>query len=324
MTEPWSYTLTDLVRYSGAALDFNTIHHDAPAARDAGFAGIVAHGMLTLGRVLAHLADDAGPAGLSACRARFRAPVYLDTPLAATTTRRPGIAAAADRGGEVGALASTAVPADSSGAPASARTATRASGAAATAARPGGVDITVTCGDIVALTVEADLGSRPPSPAIPADAPVADHRLHVERGVLTRLAGAVGARAPFWYDAFAADQAGLAGVPGIPTLAFALPALGWYPDEQSGPGSARPDPVADSARWARSSGPVVHGGQTFAYHRPLVAGETVRSRHWITGRTAKTGRAGELRFTDVTQLITGSGGEPVVSATATLLATGPA
>ncbi|QRP43127.1 MaoC family dehydratase N-terminal domain-containing protein [Amycolatopsis sp. FDAARGOS 1241] len=276
MTTTWCYTLTDLVRYSGAALDFNTIHHDAPAARAAGFAGVVAHGMLTLGRVLAHLADEAGPAGLAACRARFRAPVHLDTPLSLTAQDRPG-----------------------------------------------GVDLTVTCGDTVALTAEADLGPAPPPPAEPADAPVADHRLRVERGPLTQLARAVGARAPFWYDTRAAEQAGLAGVPGIPTLAFALPAFGWYPDEQPGSG-ARPDPVADSARWACSTGPVVHGGQTFTYHRPLVAGETVRSRHWITGRTTKTGRAGDLRFTDVTQLITGSGGEPVVSATATLLATGPA
>ncbi|WIX77302.1 MaoC family dehydratase N-terminal domain-containing protein [Amycolatopsis carbonis] len=276
MTASWGYSLTDLVRYSGAAQDFNTIHHDAPAARDAGFAGIVAHGMLTLGCVLAHLADDAGPAGLTACRARFRAPVYLDTPITVTAKDRAG-----------------------------------------------GADLIVTCGDTVALTVEADLGSRPPLPALPGEEPVADHCLCVERGALTRLAHAVDAKSPIWYDARAAAEAGFADVPGIPTLAFALPALGWYPDGQSGPGSARPDPVADSARWARSSGPVVHGGQTFAYHRPLVAGETVRSRHWITGRTTKTGRAGELRFTDVTQLITGSGGEPVVSATATLLATGP-
>ncbi|MFI5609998.1 MaoC family dehydratase N-terminal domain-containing protein [Amycolatopsis sp. NPDC051903] len=276
MTAPWCYTLTDLVRYSGAALDFNTIHHDARAARDAGFAGLVAHGMLTLGRVLAHLADEAGAAGLTACRARFRAPVYLDTPISLTAKDRPG-----------------------------------------------GAGLTVTCGDTVALTAEVDLGSPPPPPVEPTDAPVADHRLRVERGALTQLARAVGARAPFWYDTRAAERAGLAAVPGIPTLAFALPALGWYPDEQPAAG-ARPDPVADSARWARSTGPVVHGGQTFAYHRPLVAGETVRSRHWITGRTSKTGRAGELRFTDVTQLITGAGGEPVVSATATLLATGPA
>lgn len=36
MRETWRLTLADLVRHSGAALDFNAIHHDADAARAAG------------------------------------------------------------------------------------------------------------------------------------------------------------------------------------------------------------------------------------------------------------------------------------------------
>jgi acyl dehydratase len=270
----WCFTQADLVRYSGAALDFNTIHYDAQAARAAGFDGVIAHGMLTLGRVLARLADDRGPAGIGSCRARFRAPVYLGVPTTETTRDRPD-----------------------------------------------GAEILVTCGETIALTVDVSF-AKEPFPEVPDGDPVADHRLRVERGALTQLARAVGAQAPVWYDERVAASAGLPGVPGIPTLAFPLPALGWYPDEQPD-GAPRPDPVPDSGRWARSAGPVVHGGQTFTYHRPLTAGETVRSRQWITGRTTKTGSSGELRFTEVSQLITDEHGEPVVAATSTLLATGP-
>jgi acyl dehydratase len=276
-TDAWKFVLTDLVRYSGASLDFNPIHHDAAAGRAAGFDGVIAHGMLSLGRVLAHVADEIGPRQIAACRARFRAPVYLDAPVAATTNERPG-----------------------------------------------GLEITVTCGSTVALTVEVELGDGPASFAVPEGELVADQRLRVERGALTQLARALEAKAPVWHDERVAAEAGLPGVPAVPTLAFALPALGWYPDDQTDPSPRRPDPVADSARWAHSSGPVVHGGQSFTYGRPLTAGERVRSRQWITGRTTKTGNSGELRFTEVAQLVTDERDEPVVAATMTLLATGPA
>jgi acyl dehydratase len=279
-TDAWRFALIDLVRYSGASLDFNTIHYDATASRAAGFDGVIAHGMLTLGRVLARVADETGPGELVACRARFRAPVYLDAPVAATMIERSGT----------------------------------------------GLEITVTCGETVALTAEVQLGGKPASEifAVPEGELVADHRLRVERGALTQLARAVGARAAVWYDERVAKEVGLPGVPGVPTLAFALPVLGWYLDDQTDPAPRRPDPVADSARWAQSSGPVVHAGQTFTYRRPLTAGERVRSRRWITGRNTKVGSTGELRFTEVTQLVTDERDEPVVAAAMTLLATGPA
>ncbi len=278
-TDIWRYTLTDLVRYSGASLDFNTIHHDEAAGRAAGFDGVIAHGMLTLGRVLAAVADETGPRGLAACQARFRAPVYLGAPVAATTIERSG----------------------------------------------GGLEITVTCGETVALTAEVELagGAGAEIPAVPDGELVGDHRLRVERGTLTRLARAVEARAAVWYDERVARDAGLPGVPGVPTPAFALPALSWYPDDQTDPAPCWPDPVAESVRWARSGGPVLHAGQTFVYRHPLTAGERVRSRRWITGRYTKAGSTGELRFTEITQLIADKCDEPVVTETMTLLAAGP-
>ncbi|MFZ2173900.1 MAG: MaoC/PaaZ C-terminal domain-containing protein, partial [Rhodococcus sp. (in: high G+C Gram-positive bacteria)] len=40
-------TRESLVRYAGAAGDFNAIHYSDKAAEDAGLPGVLAHGMLT-------------------------------------------------------------------------------------------------------------------------------------------------------------------------------------------------------------------------------------------------------------------------------------
>jgi len=42
-------TKLQLVRYAGASGDFNPLHTDDEAAREAGFPGVVAHGMLIMG-----------------------------------------------------------------------------------------------------------------------------------------------------------------------------------------------------------------------------------------------------------------------------------
>lgn len=81
----WGLSRDDVVRYAGAALDFNDIHLDDDAARRAGYQRSIAHGMLTLGRVLADVADRVGPEALSACRARFAAPALTGSRLTART-----------------------------------------------------------------------------------------------------------------------------------------------------------------------------------------------------------------------------------------------
>ncbi|MDR2347648.1 MAG: MaoC family dehydratase N-terminal domain-containing protein, partial [Bifidobacteriaceae bacterium] len=43
-------TRADLVRYAGASGDFNPIHWSDEAARKADLPGVIAHGMLTMGR----------------------------------------------------------------------------------------------------------------------------------------------------------------------------------------------------------------------------------------------------------------------------------
>lgn len=56
-------TRSDLVRYAGAALDFNPIHWNEKLAREVGLPDVIAHGMLTMalgGRLVTDWVGDPG------------------------------------------------------------------------------------------------------------------------------------------------------------------------------------------------------------------------------------------------------------------------
>ncbi len=71
--EPRSHTLTrtDLVRYSGASGDFNPMHTDDVAAREAGLPGVFGHGMFTAGLLATAVTDYVGIGNLRSYRVRF-------------------------------------------------------------------------------------------------------------------------------------------------------------------------------------------------------------------------------------------------------------
>jgi acyl dehydratase len=69
-------TREDLVRYAGASGDFNPIHWSEAAARQAGLPGVIAHGMLTMGRVSQLAVNWAGdPGAVVEFAVRFARPV---------------------------------------------------------------------------------------------------------------------------------------------------------------------------------------------------------------------------------------------------------
>jgi len=306
LAEQWQVTPAELVRYAAASLDLNDIHQDDRAARAAGFEGRIAHGMLTLGRVLAWLADAVGPRGIASCSARFSAPVRPGVPLSLTWQEQP-----------------------------SARPAGRALRATVTAGAAQSatalvLDVELAAGDAHA---DFDAGSPGGSSADDGTTPptghgelLADMRLLVECGPAQQLARAVGAQAPWYTDpaAAAASAAGLDGFAVVPTLPFVLPGWGWFPDLQDDPAGRPPDAVEDPRRWAGTTGAVVHAGQGFTFHRPIVVGELLRSRQVRTGGFTREGHAGTLRFTEVTQVLTGADGALAATSVATLLATGAA
>jgi acyl dehydratase len=64
--------------YADAAGDQNPLHQDEAFARAAGFPGIIAHGMFTMGHLAAFLSRWAGgPERIRRLTAQFRAPVFM-------------------------------------------------------------------------------------------------------------------------------------------------------------------------------------------------------------------------------------------------------
>ncbi len=80
-------TRTQLVQYAGASGDYNPLHTDDKYAREvAGFPGVFAHGMLTMGMTARLLTDWMGDGRLTRYGVRFVKQVWPGDALTATAT----------------------------------------------------------------------------------------------------------------------------------------------------------------------------------------------------------------------------------------------
>jgi acyl dehydratase len=80
-------TRTRIVQYAGASGDYNPVHTDEPFAKDvAGYPGVFAHGMLTMGMTARALTDLIGEEQLVRIGVRFTALVWPGDTLTATIT----------------------------------------------------------------------------------------------------------------------------------------------------------------------------------------------------------------------------------------------
>lgn len=71
-------TREDVKAYADAGGDANPLHQDDDVARAAGFPGIVAHGMFTMGHLASCVTRWAGgPERVRRLSAQFRAPVFM-------------------------------------------------------------------------------------------------------------------------------------------------------------------------------------------------------------------------------------------------------
>jgi acyl dehydratase len=68
-----NHTLTrgDLIEYAGASGDFNPMHTDEVAARDAGMASVFGHGMFSAGLLATAMTNWAGPGTVVRYKVRF-------------------------------------------------------------------------------------------------------------------------------------------------------------------------------------------------------------------------------------------------------------
>jgi acyl dehydratase len=80
---------TQIVQYAGASGDYNPLHTDEPFARAvAGYPGVFAHGMLTMGLTGRMLTDWVGDGRLLDYGVRFTAQVWPGDTLTSTATIR--------------------------------------------------------------------------------------------------------------------------------------------------------------------------------------------------------------------------------------------
>jgi acyl dehydratase len=77
-------TREDLVRYAGAALDFNPIHWNPRFATEVGLADVIAHGMYSMAEAIRVVTDWAGdPGAVVEYGVRFTRPIVVPDPGAA-------------------------------------------------------------------------------------------------------------------------------------------------------------------------------------------------------------------------------------------------
>jgi acyl dehydratase len=131
------------------------------------------------------------------------------------------------------------------------------------------------------------------------------HTVVVEEGRLRQFARATGDRRPEYADAAAARDVGLPGLRVPATFLFCLE-------------MERDDPWAFLDEIGVPRDGVLHGEQSFRYHRPVLSGESVTFTSQIGDVHTKNG--GRLQVITRDTVVTGPGGEAVADLRCTLLA----
>ena len=70
-------TATDIIRFAGAGGDFNPLHHDPLAAKEAGFDSVIAMGQMQAGMLASWVSDQFGIEHVREFSVRFTAPVRV-------------------------------------------------------------------------------------------------------------------------------------------------------------------------------------------------------------------------------------------------------
>lgn len=142
----------------------------------------------------------------------------------------------------------------------------------------------------------------------------------VERGAVAAFAAAVTDTSPVYRRADAAAAGGFAAIPAPPTFTFAARLLGAFEDLQP----ARPDGALDVAEIIAAlradGGLILHAEQEFTYHRPVLAGSTVRLTGLVEDvRVTTNSRGKQLTFVRIRTDTHDEAGELLVTEVMTLL-----
>ena len=141
-------------------------------------------------------------------------------------------------------------------------------------------------------------------------------RVQVERAPIANFAKAVKDGNAVYSDINAAEAAGFDGVPAPPTFGFALEFWGRYPELQKGLTPVEGNPMMEViGKLMQNGGLILHGEQEFEYHRPIVAGDVLRSEGKVVDAYEKESKGKTMTFV-VTETVWSDDktGEPVLTA----------
>lgn len=146
-------------------------------------------------------------------------------------------------------------------------------------------------------------------------------KVTIERGPVAVFADAVKDSSPIYQDPRAAEAAGLPAIPAPPTYPMAMGHWGTFLETQ-------PEATADSSSGIgevlgpllAAGGLLLHGEQSFEYHRPVLVGDVLVGDGKIADAYEKQAGSGTLTFVVVETLWSDDAtGEPVVTARMNLL-----
>jgi acyl dehydratase len=139
--------------------------------------------------------------------------------------------------------------------------------------------------------------------------------VEIERGAVANFALAVCDHNPIYRDPRASEAAGFDAIPSPPTFPFVMETFGRFPELQS---DEAPPAGGGMARvlgpLMAKGGIILHGEQSFDYHRPVVVGDVLDGEGTVVDAYTKESKGRTMTFI-VTETVwrDRSTGEPVVT-----------
>ncbi len=150
--------------------------------------------------------------------------------------------------------------------------------------------------------------------------PTSSGSLVVERAPITQFAKAIGDHNPTYRNAAVAADEGFANIPAPPTFGFSLQNWGKWEELQPPADPDQRHPMIEIMGGLMSKGGLVlHGEQSFIYHRPMIAGDRLTFRGQVKEIYQKPTGDRVMTFLVIEDVYSDEAGEPVLTSTMNLI-----
>jgi|SRR4051794_8967045 acyl dehydratase len=141
----------------------------------------------------------------------------------------------------------------------------------------------------------------------------------IERAPVTQFATSLLDSSPEYRNADAASAAGFSGIPVPPTYGFSAPNWGrWEELQPAADGSIDPMSAVMGGLMA-NGGMVLHGEQSFTYHRPVVTGDVLSYRGVVSDIYQKESGSATMTFMVIETTYVDESGAPALTSTMNLI-----